>query len=164
VRDETLGVYEARADDWHEQRGPSRLSAAQRFGARVRRAAGRPERASGPVADLGCGPGWHLPALGRPVVAIDASAAMLALVPEHAPAAWRVQADLAHLPLRRGALGGAWASKSYVHLARAAVPMALWDLHRALPVGAPLDLVVFAGDLEHGTYDRDDFPGRRFSA
>jgi TDG/mug DNA glycosylase family protein len=98
------------------------------------------------------------------VLAIDEAAAMLALVPQHAPDAFRVQADLAHLPVRRGALGGAWASKSYVHLARADLPMALWDLHRALPVDAPLDLLVFAGDVEHGPFDGDDFPGRWFSA
>ncbi|MEJ5254525.1 MAG: hypothetical protein WHS89_04175 [Acidimicrobiales bacterium] len=33
--------------------------------------------------------------------------AMLELVPGYAPDAWRVQADAAHLPFRRGALGGA---------------------------------------------------------
>jgi TDG/mug DNA glycosylase family protein len=158
VSSETRAVYDTRAAEWHERRGPSRLAAARRVGAAARRV-----QRGAPVADLGCGPGWHLPVLGSPAVAIDESRAMLELVPEHAPNAWRVQADLSHLPFRRGSLAGAWASKSYVHVARSAVPMALWDLQRALPVGAPLELVVFEGDLEHGAFADDDFAGRWFS-
>ena len=164
VGDPTRAVYDARADEWHAQRGPSRLSAARRLGADARRAGRAGGLRPAPVVDLGCGPGWHLPALGSPVIAVDSSRAMLDLAPEHAPGAWRVQADLTRLPFRRGAVAGAWASKSYVHVPRSAVPLALWDLHRVLPVGAPLELVLFGGDLEHGPLPDDDFAGRRFSA
>jgi len=43
--------------------------------------------------------------------------------------------------------------------------MALRDLHRSLAVGAPVQLHVFAGDLEHGPMQLDEeFAGRRFSS
>jgi TDG/mug DNA glycosylase family protein len=84
-------------------------------------------------------------------------------VPSYSPDAWRVRADLRALPFRRGSLGAAWASKSYVHLARAEIPLALWDLHRALRVGAPVRLSFFGGDQDHDTLAGDDFAGRRFS-
>ncbi|MDH5290085.1 MAG: mismatch-specific DNA-glycosylase, partial [Acidimicrobiia bacterium] len=60
------------------------------------------------------------------------------------------------LPFRGGAGGAAWAANSYVHVPRTALPMALWDLHRTLAVGAPFELIVFEGDTE----DRwaDDYP------
>ena len=51
-------------------------------------------------------------ALGPRAIALDATAAMLAQVPDFAPDALRVRADLAALPFRTGALGGAHASKS----------------------------------------------------
>jgi double-stranded uracil-DNA glycosylase len=153
----TMAVYEAEASRWAATRRPRDLDLTRAFAERARAAA------LGPVADLGCGPGWDAAELPDPAVALDAAGAMLALVPERAPAALRVQADLSALPFRRGALGGAWASKSYVHIPRSEVPMALWDLHRSLAVGAPVELRVFRGDLEHGPHPNDDFPGRSFS-
>lgn len=154
----TIRVYERSAREWRQARAPRLLEGAEAFGRRAHRI-GR-----GPVVDLGCGPGWHLPSLGTRAVALDAAKAMLDLVPEEAPDAPRVQADLEALPFRPGALGGAWASKSYVHTARTHLPLALADLHRSLSVGAPVQLVLFAGDREHGTFPDDDHPGRRFSA
>lgn len=160
--DPTLAVYARRAREWRDRRrGPGRLDDATALG---RRAAAL---GVGPVADLGCGPGWHTAALGpergAPAIAVDAVAEMLDLVGEVAPTAHRVRADLSALPLRRGALGGAWAAKSYVHLPRSSVPLALAELHRSLAVGAPVELEVFAGDDEHVAFATDDFPGRWFS-
>ena len=146
-----MAVYEARAADWAAQRSARRPERAAALGTRA---------LDGPVADLGCGPGWHLPLLGPGAVGLDAARAMLDLAPAGHP---RVQSRLDALPFRRGGLGGAWASKSYVHLARAAVPLALADLHRALAPGAPVDLTVFGGDTEHESFADDDFAGRRFS-
>ncbi len=151
MTDPTLAVYEALAADFARARS-----------------AGRPERAAalagtvrdGPVADLGCGPGWHLPHLGSGAIGLDAARAMLDLVPTSHP---RVQARLDALPFRQGGLGGGWASKSYVHLARQDLPLALADLHRALAVGGPVDLTLFGGDTDHETYADDPFAGRRFS-
>jgi TDG/mug DNA glycosylase family protein len=88
---------------------------------------------------------------------------MLDLVPERAPDAQRVRADLAALPFAPGSLGGAYASKSYVHLSRASVPLALADLHRALEPDATVRLVVFGGDAEHEGWPGDEFGGRLFS-
>jgi TDG/mug DNA glycosylase family protein len=149
----TIATYEARSREWIAQRSPKQLPRARAFGRTLPRGSWR--------ADLGCGPGWYAPALGTPVVALDASQAMLDVVPEYAPHAHRVRADLAALPLRRGALGGAWASGSYVHLPADHVPFALAQLHHAVAVGGRVHLSVIA-DVE--TLDRDDsFGGRFFS-
>jgi TDG/mug DNA glycosylase family protein len=88
---------------------------------------------------------------------------MLREVPDRAPAALRVQADLEALPLRTGALGGAWANKCYQHLEAERLPLALADLHRALAVGSPLAMTVFAGEGVRRTGDEDEFPGRFFT-
>ncbi len=112
-----------------------------------------------PVADLGCGPGWHVGDLPQPAVALDASRSMLAEVRHPL----RVAGDLRALPLRDRCLRGAWASRSYIHLARSEVPVALADLHRALIPGASVELHLFAGDAEWDESPDDDFPGRRFS-
>jgi TDG/mug DNA glycosylase family protein len=158
VSDPTVAVYEARSREWRARRPVRPDDAARALAART--------GGTGPVLDAGCGYGAFAHALGSegaPVIALDAARAMLDLVPDSAPGALRVRADLARLPLRRGALAGAWAVRSYVHLARSAVPAALAELHRSLAVGAPVELLVFGGDQEHGPFPGDDFPGRRFS-
>ena len=150
----TVLVYEQKSAEWEARRTPRSLDRARAFGARV---------GAGPSADLGCGTGWYAPALAPPVVALDAAHAMVARAGALAPGALRVQGDLERLPLRRGALRGAWANNSYVHLPRTAVPMALAELHGALCVDAPVEIAVFGGDQEHGAVDDDDLGGRAFS-
>ncbi len=104
-------------------------------------------------ADLGSGTGRYTPYLGSPVLALDASGAMLGL----ADSGIRVRADLEALPLRRGALGGAWANASYQHVPRLRLPLTLARLHDALAVGAPASIgFAVPGD--------DDFPGRLFES
>jgi TDG/mug DNA glycosylase family protein len=88
---------------------------------------------------------------------------MLREVPDRAPDALRVQADVEALPFRPGGAGGAWASKCYQHLPAEALPMALAELHRALTVGSPLAVTVFAGEGTRRTGDEDEFPGRFFT-
>lgn len=157
--DPTLEVYEARAVEWEQRRARRTTDEAVQFGADV-----RVEQPAATIADLGCGPGWYADDLGPgAVVALDGTRAMLDLVPQHAPHARRVLADLRALPFRRGSLDAAWASKSYVHLPRSRVPLALADLHRSLRVDALVELVMFGGDLEHGELPGDRFAGRRFS-
>ena len=151
----TIDVYDARADEWLADRAPRHLDDARRFGERV--------DGPGPVLDAGCGPGWYAEALGSRVVALDASRAMIDLARDRAPGAWPVQADLAHLPVARGALAGAYANRSYVHLARSSLPLAWHDLHRSLALGAPIELVLFPTDDELAPYPDDPFAGRRFS-
>jgi TDG/mug DNA glycosylase family protein len=157
-RSSTLRVYEERAADWVAHRAPSKGGGPVDLLDRARAA-----DLSGPLLDLGCGPGWFTPLLGEGAVALDASAAMLATVHDHAPQAHRVLADLAALPLRRHVGAGAYAGKSWVHLPRGQVPMALWDAHRSMQVGAPLEAVLFGGDAEHAPFEEDAFAGRWFS-
>jgi len=151
----TLRAYEDRATEWQDRR-PPRLDGARAFTASL-----GPD--DGPVLDLGCGPGWHLPALPPGAIAVDGSAAMLDLVPAHAPGAPRLRADLRALPVRRHSIGAVWANKSYVHVDRRLVPSALWDLHRALRVGGTAHLGLFGGDADHEPFDDDPFAGRSFS-
>ena len=151
----TVSVYEERAHDWVARRTAGGLDAAARLSARMAPGAVR--------ADLGCGPGWHAAALGTPLVALDAARAMLDLVAGHAPGAWRVQADIEAPPLRDRALGGAWASASYLHVARDRMPLALARLHWMLAEGAPVHLSVRHGDNEGALGEGGDFPGRFLS-
>lgn len=151
----TVQIYEAESALYEAQRSPRFLREARRFGKQV---------ASGPVADLGCGPGWYAAAIGRPSVAFDAALAMLRRTAEVAPDSLLVQGDLQALPFRRGALGGAWARNTYVHVAARHVPLALADLHRSLRVDAPAELTFFGGEREgRDVFSDDDLPGRWFS-
>jgi TDG/mug DNA glycosylase family protein len=151
---DTVEVYEARATDWRDAREARFLDRAALLSERI--------ADGGVTADLGCGAGLHLPFLPRPAVALDAAFAMVRLARDAAPDVPGVQADLAALPFRRGALGGAWARASYLHLARADLPWALMELHHALAVDAPAHLTMMRGEGE-GPYPDDDFAGRFFA-
>lgn len=162
---DTIDVYERSAAEWEQARGASVvLDGVRSFAARVEEARTmQPALADLPVADLGCGPGWHATCLGSRTIALDAARAMLDLARHRAPAVAKVQADLTALPFRRRSLAGGWASKSYVHVERSWMPLALAELNWATEVGAPIELHLFAGDAEHEPFPDDDFPGRRFS-
>ena len=150
----TVEVYERVAREYAARRPPREQAGAHRFAGRVPTSATR--------ADLGCGAGRYTADLGEPIVALDAAAAMLDLVPQRAPSALRVRADLEHLPLRPAGLGGAWANLAYQHVPRMRLPLALADLHRSLAVGAPAEVSLFEGSGE-GPWPDDEFPGRRFA-
>jgi TDG/mug DNA glycosylase family protein len=154
VDDDTRAIYEANAVEWTQRRSPRELDAAHALVV---------DR-QGPSLDLGCGPGWYAPALPGRVVALDAAYTMLALTRDNAPHASRVQADLERLPFRRGSFGLVWARHSLVHVPRAALPLALADLHGGLRVGGTAVLSLFIGDGEgHAVFADDDFPGRFFA-
>ena len=152
----TVQIYEERAQEWLERRplADREKSRASGLAARVRRGAVR--------VDLGCGPGRHAGFLGRPLVALDAAHAMVALARQRHSDVLGVQADLARLPFRSGSLGGGWAACSYQHLAAEDLPMALAELHWALAVGAPVVMAIHGGEGQ-GRREDDDFPGRWFS-
>lgn len=158
----TLDAYEARAGEWVERRRAD-PAPAREFTAWLDTRLDPPARRAR-VVDLGCGPGWHLQDLPPTTVGLDGAGAMLDLAAQHAPGAPLVQADLRALPFARASLDGAWAERSLVHLDRRAVPLALWDLHRAVRVGGGVCLGLFAADLEHARFADDDVPGRWFSA
>jgi TDG/mug DNA glycosylase family protein len=150
----TVAVYEERARDWRERRPARFLDRAQALARAVPAGAVR--------ADLGCGAGLHLRELGGPVLALDAAEAMLHIARDTAPQAWCVRADLEHLPLRAGALEGAWARASYLHVPTTRLPLSLRELHGAARVGAPVAMLMLAGDGD-GPLPDDDFPGRMFA-
>jgi TDG/mug DNA glycosylase family protein len=87
---------------------------------------------------------------------------MLALARSHAPEALLVQGDLEALPFRAGALAGAWARASYLHVPAPRLPLALADLHRALAPDAAVELALKRGPDGWGELDADRFAGRRF--
>jgi double-stranded uracil-DNA glycosylase len=150
----TIAIYQERAAEYGDRRRAYHPDRAAAFAARLPPGAVR--------LDLGAGPGHYLPHLGAPVVAADAAPAMLAEARRRHPGTPAVVCDAAALPLRRGSLGGVWASKVLQHVERERLPAVLAGLHRALAVGGVLDLAVFAGDGEDRTGADDDFPGRRF--
>ncbi len=154
----TVARYESRGHEWAATHAvPRQRGEAERFGRRVPAGSLR--------VDLGCGAGRYLPFLGRPVVGLDASAAMLEAARSavgEAGASY-LQADVERLPFGRGSLGGAWSWMTHQHLPRHRLPLALWDVHRVLRVGAPFELQVLAGDYE-GTALPDDGIGGRFFA
>lgn len=151
----TIAIYEAQHATYESKRTPRHRAHAERFGARV---------TEGLPVDLGCGPGWYTDALGRPAIALDATEATVRRTRAVAPTALAVRADLAALPFRPRSLGGGWARNTYVHLRSDEVPVALADLHRALRVGAPVELTFFGGEVEgRRVFPDDDLPGRWFS-
>ncbi len=112
--------------------------------------------------DLGCGAGRYLPDLGSPTLAVDASPVMLAACVSAVSGALAVRADVEHLPFRRGSISGAWSWMSHHHLPRTRLPLALWEVHRILAVGAPFALAVVEGDVDGPTHPGEPV-GRHFS-
>ncbi len=150
----TISIYDTSVAEYEAARSPKHRPRAQAFAATV-----PPGRL---VADLGCGPGTYLGDLPEPPVALDASAPMLRRARAAVPTALPVQADLEALPFRRGTLHGGWARNSYVHVAKAALPRALAELHQALAGDSPAVVSLLTGDDE-GVLGDDDLPGRFFA-
>ena len=128
----TVDIYEDRGLEWaatHATAG--RRADAESFATRVAPDAVR--------LDVGCGAGRYLPHLGTPAIALDASAVMLDACRDRVPGARYVRADVEHLPFARHSIGGAWSWMTHLHVPRRRLPLALWDLHRVLAVGAPFD-------------------------
>jgi len=150
----TIAIYEGNVDHYETHRPPIHHDRARRFAAL--------RLADLPVLDAGCGPGGYLPYLPRPAVALDAAAAMVARARDVAPDAAVAQGDLAALPFKAAAFGGAWARNSYVHVPSTMLPMALRDLHRTVAVGAPVVASFVPGEGD-GTIANDDLPGRFFA-
>jgi trans-aconitate methyltransferase len=146
----TVAIYERFANLYQLRRRAFQPRLAAQFAARV-----KPGRMR---ADLGCGPGLYTGLIGSPVVAVDASAAMLNLARANNPQAHFLQADLEALPFQPESMGGAWASKCLQHLPRTRFPAAIEGIVTALDKGAPFTMTVFPGEGEGPS--TDDFPGR----
>ena len=52
---------------------------------------------------------------------------------------------------------------THLHVPRRRLPLALWDVHRALRVGAPFELQVLVGDYEGDALPGDQVGGRFFA-
>lgn len=146
---ETIDIYDRSADVYEANRPP-------RFTDRASALAGQ---AKGPLVDLGCGTGAYLPSLGAAVIGLDASTSMLDRASAHGTPL--VRADLGRLPFRPGGVTCGWARNSYLHVPHDELPMALAELHRALPVGAPVAASFISGPHDRYVAD-DDIPGRNF--
>jgi TDG/mug DNA glycosylase family protein len=148
----TVGIYSEQTDRWVARRRALDVDAA---------AALRELVPTGRLADLGCGPGFHVGSLGPGVIALDAARPMVERA--NALGANGVVGDLEHLPFADRSLDGAWASRSYVHVARARLPLALRELHRSVAVGGRIALTMIPGDHDGRDLPDDDFPGRWFA-
>ncbi|MGW5053701.1 class I SAM-dependent DNA methyltransferase [Actinokineospora sp. NPDC004072] len=104
---------------------------------------------TGPVADVGCGPGHltaHLHSLGVDAFGIDLSPAMIATAREAHPHLRFTEGSLTAIDVPDGALGGILASYSTIHTHPDDLPAAFTEFARALTPGGHLLLGFFATD------------------
>jgi SAM-dependent methyltransferase len=106
------------------------------------------ETVSGPVADLGCGPGHltaHLHGLGLDAVGIDLSPEMIAVARRTYPGLPYEVGDLTRLDRAAGIFGGIVAFYSIIHLPDERLPAAFAEFARVLAPGGQLLLAFQAG-------------------
>jgi SAM-dependent methyltransferase len=112
---------------------------------------------SGPIADLGCGPGQvggFLRDTGRQVIGADLSPAMVALAAARLDAA--VVADIRALPFADECLGGVVAFYALIHLPRHQLAHGVDEIRRVLRPGGSVLLSAHEGT---GTIEQDEFLG-----
>ena len=107
---------------------------------------------SGVIADVGCGPGHitaHLTAAGRRTVAgLDLSAGMVAAARRRHPGLPVLAASMTALPVRAGALAGAVACYSVIHLGPAGRATAFRELARTVRPGGPVLVSFHVADAD----------------
>jgi SAM-dependent methyltransferase len=104
---------------------------------------------SGPVADVGCGPGHvtaHLHNLGVDAFGIDLSPAMIDLARRAHPDLRFEVGSMTDLPLADASIAALLAFWSLIHIPDDAVPTVLGHFHRVLRPGGPLLLGFHVGD------------------
>jgi SAM-dependent methyltransferase len=120
----------------------------------------------GPVADLGCGPGYltaHLRDLGLDAFGVDLSPAMVALARRDHPGLRFTIGSTDALDLADGVLGGAVSWYALIHLPPPDVPAHLAEFRRVLAPGGHLVLAFF--DAEDGpveVFDHKVTPAHRW--
>ncbi|MEV4319367.1 class I SAM-dependent methyltransferase [Actinocrispum sp. NPDC049592] len=104
---------------------------------------------SGPVADLGCGPGRvtaHLAGLGLTVFGVDLSSEMVAVARREHPGLRFEEGSMTSLALGDGVLGGIVAWYSIIHTPPESLPGIFAEFHRVLAPGGHLLVAFKAGD------------------
>jgi SAM-dependent methyltransferase len=104
---------------------------------------------TGPVADLGCGPGRmtvHLNSLGVTAFGVDLSPVMVALARQAYPDLRFDEGSMTALDLADGVLGGILAWYSIIHTPPEQLPAVFAEFHRVLAPGGHLLLAFQAGD------------------
>ncbi|MFI0411284.1 class I SAM-dependent DNA methyltransferase [Actinomadura sp. 3N508] len=102
-------------------------------------------RGSGPVADLGCGPGrltGHLASLGLPVFGVDLSPEMIAQARREHPGLRFDEGTITALDIADESLGGVLAWFSTIHTPPEDLPRVFSEFHRVLAPGGHL-LIAF---------------------
>jgi SAM-dependent methyltransferase len=103
----------------------------------------------GPVADLGCGPGYataHLHRSGLDVFGVDLSPEMIAIARRSHPQLRFELGTMTALDLPDGILSGALCRYSLIHTPPADIPVILAEIHRVLAPGGHLLLGFLATD------------------
>jgi SAM-dependent methyltransferase len=106
-------------------------------------------RGAGPVAELGCGPGYltaHLRDLGVDVFGVDLSPVMVRLARTAYPGLRFELASMDALDLSDGELGGVVSWYSLIHLPPREVPAYLAEFHRITAPGGHLLLGFFESE------------------
>ncbi|MET9570800.1 class I SAM-dependent methyltransferase [Streptomyces virginiae] len=104
---------------------------------------------AGPVAELGCGPGYvtaHLRGLGLDVFGVDLSPAMIDFAREAHPDLRFDVGSMDALGLTDGELGGIVSWYSVIHAPPRELPSYLAEFRRALAPGGPLLLAFFEAE------------------
>lgn len=113
------------------------------------------EGGGGPVADVGCGPGYvtrHLHDLGAEAFGIDLSPEMVAIARHDHPDLGFEVGSMTDLPLADRSVAGVLAFWSVIHIPDAAVPGVFGEFRRVLRPGGPLLVGFHVGDeTRHST-------------
>lgn len=113
------------------------------------------ELVTGPVADIGCGPGRvtaHLADLGLSAFGIDLSPRMIAIARRTHPGLRFDVGSMMALDLADGELGGIVAWYSIIHVPAGQLPTVFAEFHRVLAPGGQLLVAFQLGDeVDHRT-------------